>query len=104
MPATSGIYLFIYWFVAGPGQKRFFLYRKNTANETSERVIVIITPNAIGSFCMGKPTFIPKKLDTMVGIARTIVMDVRSFMTMFRLFDTTDAKASIKPLRMLLYI
>lgn len=49
-------------------------------------------------------TFIPQKLDTIVGTASTIVIDVKNFITPFRLFDIIDAYASIVPVRMSLYI
>jgi hypothetical protein len=50
----------------------------------------------------GISTFIPKKLAIIVGMAMTIVTEVRNYMTMFRLLEMTEAKASMVPLRMLL--
>ena len=46
-------------------------------------------------------TFIPHKLAISVGIDSTIVSDVRIFITMLRLFEITEANASIVPLKML---
>ena len=40
-----------------------------------------------GSWPSGISTFIPKKLAIIVGMARMIVMDVRNFSTLFRLFE-----------------
>ena len=45
-------------------------------------------------------TFIPKKLDTNVGIIKIMVMMVSCFITMFKLLEITDAKASIIPAKM----
>ena len=61
-----------------------------------------IIKNALGLFANGISTFIPKKLATMVGIDKTIVIDAKNFMTIFRLLEMIEAKASIVPLRMLL--
>ena len=44
----------------------------------------------------------PKKLEISVGMAMTIVTDVRNFITIFRLFEMTDANASMVPESMLL--
>lgn len=57
---------------------------------------------ASGLFANGISTFIPKKLATMVGIDKTIVIDAKNFMTIFKLLEMIEAKASIVPLRMLL--
>ena len=53
--------------------------------------------NPIGWDAQGTGTFIPKKLAIMVGIAITMVTDARNFMTIFRLFEITEANASIIP-------
>ena len=50
----------------------------------------------------GTGTFIPHKLKMMVGTARIIVIDAKNFITIFRLFEITDAYASIVPLKILL--
>ena len=50
----------------------------------------------------GNATFIPYKLKIMVGIDRTIVMDVSVFITIFKLLEITEAKASMVPLKILL--
>ena len=47
----------------------------------------------------GTGTFMPQKLETIVGIAMTIVIEASTFMTMLRLFEMTEAKASIMPAR-----
>ena len=65
-------------------------------------VIVKIIANAWGLSAKGTLTFIPKKLATIVGIAKMIVTDVRNFITIFKLLEMTDAYASIVPLRILL--
>jgi hypothetical protein len=58
-------------------------------------------PNTAGNaqfqFSMELGTFIPYKLATKVGIIKIIEMEVSCFMTTFRLFEITDAKASIIP-------
>jgi len=41
----------------------------------------------------------PKKLATIVGSAKIIVMVARNFKTMFKLLDIIEAKASIVPLK-----
>ena len=64
--------------------------------------IDIITINPNGLSCNGSPTFIPQKLDIIVGTASIIVIDVSVFITPFRLFEIIDAYASIVPLKMLL--
>ena len=64
--------------------------------------IIIGKPNLLS--WNGRFTFIPQKLDTIVGTASTIVIDVKNFITPFRLFDIMDAYASIVPVRMSLYI
>ena len=67
----------------------------------TEISIIIGNPNLL--FWNGMFTFIPQKLDTIVGTASTIVIDVKNFITPFRLFDIIDAYASIVPVRMSLY-
>jgi hypothetical protein len=62
----------------------------------------MVDRNARGWLAIGKLTFIPKKLATMVGRLSTIVIEARSFMTLFRLLEMIEAKASIMLLRMLL--
>ena len=59
-------------------------------------------PNSVSR--KGIDTFMPQKLAIMVGIARRIVMDARNFITMLRLLEMTEAKASIMLLKMLEYI
>ncbi|EEL76790.1 Mg2+ transporter protein, CorA [Bacillus cereus AH676] len=48
----------------------------------------------------GTFTFIPKKLETIVGKDKMIVIDVNSFITLFKLFDITELKVFIIPLKM----
>ena len=60
--------------------------------------------NPIGWDAQGTGTFIPKKLAIIVGIAITIVTEARNFMTMFRLLEITEAKASIMPARTSVWI
>lgn len=61
--------------------------------------ISIMMPKANGVLSNGRGTFMPKKLETMVGMDSTIVTEVRNFITMLTLFEMTDAKASIILLR-----
>ena len=44
--------------------------------------------------------FMPKKEKIIVGIARIIVSPARTFMTLFKLFEMMEAKASIVPVKM----
>lgn len=60
--------------------------------------------NPIGCDAHGTGTFIPKKLAIIVGIAITIVTEARNFITIFRLFEITEAKASIIPARTSVWI
>lgn len=64
--------------------------------------IAMIIMKACGCPDSGTGTFIPKKLAIMVGIVKTIVIEVKNFMTMFKLLEITEAKASIVPLKILL--
>ena len=52
----------------------------------------------------GTGTFMPKKLDTTVGIAMMIVMAAKNFMTRFWLFEIMDENVSAMRARILLYI
>lgn len=61
----------------------------------------IIRGNAKPEFVHIFGTFMPKKPDIIVGIAREIVIIVKDFMTLFRLLEIMEAKAFIMPLRML---
>ena len=58
--------------------------------------------NPCAECASGTGTFIPQKLAIIVGIDITIVMIARTFITIFRLFEITDAYASIVPLKILL--
>ena len=51
----------------------------------------IMIGNPYALFWNGKLTFIPQKLDIIVGTANIIVIDVSVFITPFRLFDIIDA-------------
>lgn len=71
--------------------------KPTVAAETTDAPRIIQNPKgefANGIFIM----FIPKKLENMVGIAINIVIEVNSFITMFRLFDIMEANASMVPL------
>ena len=46
----------------------------------------------------------PKKLTIKVGTIKMSEITVKRFMTMFRLFEITEANASIMPERMSLYV
>ena len=64
--------------------------------------IKITMPNPKGLPAKGIPakfTFIPYALKIIVGIDITIVTVARNFITIFKLFDITEAKASIIPLK-----
>jgi len=60
----------------------------------------ITAGKAHGACWNGRSTFIPKMLTTKVGTMRTIEMMVSRFITILRLLEITDAKASIMPVRM----
>ena len=67
---------------------------------TTERMITIRNPH--GVLENGIPAalrFIPYALKTIVGILITMVITARTFMTMFRLLEITDAKVPIILLR-----
>ena len=72
-----------------------------TVSETADATAKMIA-KAKGYSANGNATFIPKKLDTIVGRLTTIVIDAKTFITTFKLFEIIDAKASIIELRMLL--
>ena len=57
---------------------------------------------AVESSAKGTGTFMPKKLDMTVGIARMIVMAARNFITRFWLFEMMDVKVSAMRARILL--
>ena len=83
-------------------QKNFFLERNIAAIilATTERMITIRNPH--GVLENGIPAalrFIPYALKTIVGILITMVITARTFMTMFRLLEITDAKVPIILLR-----
>ena len=46
----------------------------------------------------------PKKLETMVGMLRTMVIEARNFITLFRLLEMIEAKASIMEERIVVEI
>ena len=52
----------------------------------------------------GSHVFMPKTEASSMGTVRTIVMEVRNFMTLFRLLLMMEAKASRVPVRMLLWM
>lgn len=81
-----------------------FLFNHHVTISVNATEISIIIGNPNLLFWNGMFTFIPQKLDTIVGTASTIVIDVRNFITPFRLFDIIDAYASIVPVKMSLYI
>ena len=59
--------------------------------------IIIGKPNLLS--WNGMFTFIPQKLDTIVGTANTIVIDVKNFITPFKLLEIIEAYASIVPFK-----
>ena len=78
----------------------FLKITKTARDKTAEQVT--ITGNPHGVCVKGIAaifTFIPKALKTIVGIAITTVIIARTFMTMLRLLEITEAKASIIPLK-----
>ena len=81
-----------------------FFFNHHVAANVIIIAIATITTNPIGLFSNGSATFIPQKLDIIVGTAKIIVIDVKNFITPFRLFDIIDAYASMVPLKILLYI
>ena len=65
---------------------------------SAEKMITI--GKAQGLFSKWFGTFIPYKLAIKVGIIKIMEMEASCFMTTFRLFEMTDANASIIPLWM----
>ena len=57
--------------------------------------------NPIGLFSNGNFTFIPQKLEIIVGTANIIVTEVKNFITPFKLFEIIEAYASIVPFKIL---
>ena len=47
--------------------------------------------NPYGWFCSGTGTFMPHRLAIKVGMARMMVMEVKNFMTPFRLLEMMEA-------------
>lgn len=81
----------------------FFFNHINAIIDISIEIPVTIANPCI-SFENGNGTFIPQILAINVGNDKTIVIDANNFITTFRLFEITEAYASIVPLRMSLYI
>ena len=80
----------------------FFSHHVTIRVVTTANIIIITNPN--GLFSNGNFTFIPQKLDIIVGIASTIVIDVKNFITTFKLLEIIEAYASIVPFKMFVYI
>lgn len=81
-----------------PVQNQSFLRNRNNPVTDNKIEIMMIPKNAKLEFSRKLGTFIPYKLAIRVGIINKIEIDVSRFITMLRLFDITDAKASIIPL------
>ena len=84
------------------GQDCFRRISRNVARAETNTEPTTMKGNANGLFSKKFGTFIPKKLEIAVGMEMAIVMIVSDFITIFRLLEMIDAKASIMPLRMLL--
>lgn len=70
------------------------------AIRVSNKEIPTTIQNPYGLFANGIPaTFIPSALVTIVGTVSTMVITDKNFIAIFRLFDITEAKASIVPLK-----
>ncbi|MNG29177.1 hypothetical protein D3C84_1145620 [compost metagenome] len=61
-----------------------------------------MSPKACLYPAKGTVTFIPKKLATIVGSDKIIVIDVNSFITLFRLLEITELNVVIIPFKILL--
>lgn len=83
----------------------FLRIRIYTAVPVTSAAIATTKPNPYGfESRKGTLTFIPQKLAIIVGIAKIIVIDVKNFMTIFKLFEIMDANVSVRFVRILLYI
>ena len=56
----------------------------------------------VSALAKGNQVFIPKIEAINIGTVNTIVIDVKNFMTLFRLLLIIEAKASNVPVKMLL--
>ena len=63
------------------------LFSHHVTTKVIINAINIIIINPIGLCSNGNSTFIPQKLEIIVGIAKTIVIDVKNFITPFKLLD-----------------
>ena len=73
-----------------------FFFNHHVTPRVNTTDISIITTNPYGLFWSGNPTFIPQKLEIIVGTARTIVMDVKNFITPFKLLEIIETNSMVK--------
>lgn len=82
--------------------KKSFLDRISAATKLMNTDSRIMIKKPHGESAKGIPavlTFIPYALNTIVGMDITMVIMANTFMTIFKLLDMTEAKASIMPLK-----
>ena len=57
---------------------------------TTVKDTVQMASEPVALFCQGKGTFMPKKLNIMVGMVMMMVIEVSTFITEFRLLEITE--------------
>ena len=69
-------------------------------NPESPSAKPITQKKALGSLCQGSGTFMPKTLETKVGMASKMVVVVRNRTTALTLFEITEANVPIMEVKM----
>ena len=81
-----------------------FFQRKYVPEPANKNAIMKTMTNPYSLSAKGTGTFIPQKLESIVGIARIIVTDAKNRITKLRLLEIIEANTSNIPVNICVYI